>query len=121
MADTPDRRYRELLDRQLAMNEQTWRTLQIHGVTLDSELRLDFAFRAPTQAAAEGLKSLLEDQTDYSASTRSSGSLLGRQWTVTGSTQPTKISPEILDQWVDWMVTAGLERDCEFDGWGAEV
>ena len=31
------------------------------------------------------------------------------------------ISPEILDQWVDWMVAAGLERDCEFDGWGTQV
>ena len=116
-----DSRYRELLGRQLAMNEQTWRTLQGHGVTLDSEVRLDFAFRAPSQAAAEGLKGLLEDQTDYEVSATSHGSVLRRQWTVTGSTQPTKISPEILDQWVDWMVRAGLERHCEFDGWGTEI
>ena len=38
-----------------------------------------------------------------------------------GNTQLTKISPDILGEWIDWMVTAGLERDCEFDGWGTEV
>ena|SRR5689334_21310755 len=103
------------------MNEQTWRTLQGHGVTPDSERRLDFSFRAPSQAAAEGLKRLLEEQTDYSVSAQSTGSLFKRRWTVTGRTQPTKISPEILDQWVDWMVTAGLHSDCEFDGWGTEL
>ncbi len=121
MADSRDERYRELLSKQLAMNEQTWRTLQGHGVTPASEVRLDFAYRAPNRAAAEGLKSLLEDQTDYSVTVQSSGALLRRVWTVSGSTQPTTISPDILNQWVDWMVTAGLERDCEFDGWGTEV
>jgi hypothetical protein len=121
VADSRDERNRKLLGEQLAMNEQTWRTLQSHGITTESEVRLDFAFRAPNQSAAESLKNLLEDQTDYSVAVQSGGSLLRRQWTVGGSTQPTKISPEILDQWVDWMVTAGLERDCEFDGWGTEV
>jgi hypothetical protein len=52
---------------------------------------------------------------------KSGGSLLKREWTVAGSTQLTRISPEILDQWVDWMVAAGLERNCEFDGWGTEI
>jgi hypothetical protein len=31
------------------------------------------------------------------------------------------VSLEILDQWVTWMVTAGKEHDCDFDGWGALV
>jgi Regulator of ribonuclease activity B len=121
VADTQDQRYRELLAKQLAMNEQTWRTLQEHGVTISTELRLDFSFRAPSQTAAEGLKDLLEDQTDYAVTFQSTGSLLRKAWTVQGSTQLTKVSPEILDQWVDWMVTAGLERSCEFDGWGTEI
>jgi hypothetical protein len=121
VADSPNARYRELIAKQLAMNKQTWRALQGHGITPDSEVRLDFAFRAPTEPAAQGLKELLQDQTDYSVTIQSGGSLLRREWTVAGSTQLTKISPEILDQWVDWMVTAGLERDCEFDGWGTEI
>ncbi len=41
---------------------------------------------------------------------------------VTGSTLPTTVSPEILDQWFEWMVLAGYEnRGCKFDGWGTEV
>ena len=34
---------------------------------------------------------------------------------------PTSISSAILDPWVDWIITAGLHQDCEFDGWGTEV
>jgi regulator of ribonuclease activity B len=121
MAETKEERYRQILGKQLAMNQQTWRTLQERGVTLTTKLRLEFMYRAPDRAAAEGLKDLLEDQTDYELQLQSSGSLLRKQWLVEGTTQPTNISPEILDQWVDWMVTAGLERGCEFDGWGTEV
>ena len=121
MADSRNERYRTLLATQLAMNEQTWRALQGHGISPDSEVRLDFAFRAPNESAALGLKELLQDQTDYSVTVQSGGSPLKREWTVAGSTQLTKLSPEILDQWVDWMVAAGLERDCEFDGWGTAI
>jgi hypothetical protein len=84
-------------------------------------VRLDFAFRAPNESAALGLKELLQDQTDYSVTVQSGGSPLKREWTVAGSTQLTTLSPEILDQWVDWMVAAGLVRDCEFDGWGTAI
>jgi Regulator of ribonuclease activity B len=119
--DSRNERYRKLVAKQLAMNEQTWRALQGHGITTDSEVRLDFAFRAPNETAAQGLKELLQDQTDYSVTVQSGGSPSSREWTVAGSTQLTKVSPEILDQWVDWMVAAGLERNCEFDGWGTEI
>ena len=121
MADSRNERYRRLLAKQLAMNEQTWRALLGHGITSDSDVRLDFAFRAPNESAALGLKELLQDQTDYSVTVQSGGSPLKREWTVAGSTQLTTLSPEILDQWVDWMVAAGLERDCEFDGWGTAI
>jgi len=42
-------------------------------------------------------------------------------WTLAGATRGTKISQEVLDQWVTWMLTAGSESGCEFDGWGAQV
>jgi hypothetical protein len=48
-----------------------------------------------------------------------SGLLRRKGWTVTGSTRETKVSHDILDQWVTWMVAAGFETGCEFDGWGA--
>lgn len=121
MAESHDEPYRRILAKQLAMNQRTWRTLQEHGVTPASRLRLEFSYRAPTKAEAMGLKDLLEDRTDYEIQIQSIGSLLRKQWTVVGTTQPTKVSPEILDQWVEWMVTAGMERGCEFDGWGTEI
>jgi hypothetical protein len=121
MADDLDTRYRRLLAKQLAMNEKTWPALQSHGVTDATELRLDFSYAAPDRASAEALKQVLAEQTDYAVQVASDGGAFSRRWSVTGSTLPTAVSPAILDQWVDWMVTAGLHQNCEFDGWGAEV
>jgi hypothetical protein len=116
-----DERYEEILAKQLAMNRQTWAALQKHGVTEQSELRLDFSYDAPNRNAAESLRALLQEQTDYDVRVKSGGSFLRREWRLEGTTQTTAISPEILDQWVTWMVTAGKERQCDFDGWGASV
>ena len=41
---------------------------------------------------------------------------------VTGTTQPTAVDLETLNEWVTWMVLAGHENgNCKFDGWGAAV
>ena len=121
MADDLDTRYRRLLAKQLTMNEESWRALQSHGVTEATELRLDFSYVAPAEANALALKGVLEEETDYTVQARSEGALLRKRWIVVGSTQLVAVSPAILDQWVDWMVTAGLHQNCEFDGWGVEV
>jgi Regulator of ribonuclease activity B len=121
MGESPKDKYQKLLVKQRAMNQQTWHRLQELGVTPATSLRLDFSYRAPDRKSAEALKDLLVDQTDYDIAVSSSGPMLSKQWTVQGTTQSTTISPEILDQWIDWMVSAGLERECEFDGWGTEV
>ena len=113
--------YNGILAHQLAMNRETWAALQRHGVTEQSQVRLDFTYLAPDRAKAVALEALLREQTDYEVSVQSQGSLFRRTWTVTGSTRATSISPEILDQWVRWMVTAGKERECDFDGWGTSV
>lgn len=110
-------RYRALLSRQLAMNAQTWGVLQARGVSETTELRLDFAYRAPNEAGAIALRDLLSTETDYEVRADSDG---GR-WSVLGRTQGTSVSLEILDQWVDWMVSAGMQTGCEFDGWGTEL
>ena len=103
------------------MNRKTWVTLQKHGVTEQSQVRLDFSYNAPSREAAESMVALIKEQTDYDVRVESSGSFLRRKWRVEGATQKTAISSEILDQWVTWMVTAGKERACEFDGWGTAV
>jgi hypothetical protein len=44
--------YDELLARQQVMNPQTWATLQRHGVTDDTQLRLDFSYNASNHESA---------------------------------------------------------------------
>lgn len=122
MTDSPEWAH-DVLRRQLAMNPQTWAALQEHGVDESTMLRLDFFYVAPGQAEAEALGGFLREETDYDVDVHSikKGMLSKKQWSVTGTTQPTAVSLDILDQWVDWMVSAGAENGgCEFDGWGAQ-
>jgi hypothetical protein len=96
------------------MNPETWGALREHGVTEQTELRLDFFYMAPDRESAETLARFLRDETDYEVEANAEG--------VAGSTQTTTVSAEVLDDWVTWMVLAGHEHGrCEFDGWGAEV
>ena len=63
---------------------------------------------------AERLATFLRDQTDYDVRATSDS--------VSGTTQPTTVDLDVLNQWVGWMVAAGAEYGgCEFDGWGAEA
>jgi Regulator of ribonuclease activity B len=110
-----------VLEKQLATNRRTWTALQKHGVTAESTLRLEFSYNPASREAAESLCRLLREQTDYEVNVESRGPFLRRKWRVEGRTQETAVSPEILDQWVTWMVTAGKERSCDFDGWGTSV
>ena len=114
----PDTHYEEILEKQIAMNRQTWAALQKHGVTEESQLRSEFSFDAPSRQAADRLCALLQEQTDYNAKVESGGSFLRRQWRVEGRTQNTAVSPAILDQWVTWMISAGKEQSCDFDWTG---
>ena len=121
MTQSLDDRYRRLLAKQLVRNEETWSILVARGVSEATTLRLDFAYAAPDRASAQSLEAVLKELTDYDVRVESSGSLLRKAYSVVGSTQPTRVSHELLDQWVDWMVSAGLHWNCEFDGWGAQL
>jgi len=107
----------EYLKEQLALTRSTWARLQEHGVTDGSELQLDFFYAAPTSARATQLKLFLEQQTDYELQVTADRD----QWIVRGRTQGAPLSLAIVEQWVDWMVTAGLRFECVFDGWGTEA
>lgn len=112
------------LARQLAMNVETWGALRRNGVTEQTELRLDFMYEAPTRAAADKLIELLRGETDYDVSEplADGRSTVARTFFVSGNTQATSVSLDVLNQWVDWMVAAGHQSGgCVFDGWGAQV
>ena len=87
------------------------------GVTEETQLELDFFYMSGGSDADEELDDYLTGRTDYDVQACAS-----RQYGVTGSTQPTKVSVQVLDEWVAWMVRAGYEHGrCKFDGWGAAV
>ena len=115
----------EVLEAQLAMNSDAWAQLRQHGVTEDTELRLEFAYIAADEQAAQALAAYLQAETEYEVTidSSSSGGLLRRttEWKVSGITHETIVNQEILDEWVAWMVVTGFENDCEFDGWGAAL
>jgi hypothetical protein len=109
----------EQLSRQLELTQATWKELQSHGVTEATELHLDFFYDdAPSREAAVALVSFLQAETDYDVVTDDSEG----SWRVSGTTQGTTVSAEILEQWVEWMFVAGVQHaGCGFDGWGAQV
>ncbi len=122
MRPTPEW-YEATLSRQLRANAQTWKVLTDRGASERSELRLDFLYWAPERAEAETLRAFLSYETDYELAVGRTEDRSGRAaWAVEGRTQPMSLNPEILDEWVTWMVVAGAENGrCEFAGWGAQL
>ena len=121
---SPDEDWQEeVLEAQLAMNADSFEQLRQHGITEETDLRLEFFYMAADEQAARALAAFLQEETEYEVTVDSStsGGLLRRttEWTVSGVTHETNVDQEILDEWVAWMVIAGLENDCQFDGWGA--
>jgi hypothetical protein len=101
----------------IARNQQLWTALQKASMTDQTELRLDFFYDSAGSAADSELGEFLRQETDYDVKAGES-----THYGVTGTTQPTLLNPEKLDQWVTWMVLAGYEHGrCKFDGWGAAI
>jgi len=119
--------YDELLEHQLSRNRDIWAGLREHGVDDDSEVRLGFVYIAPGVAEADQLVAFLRQETDYDVSTRErpgegEGEAEDPDWVVIGTTQPTPVSLELLDDWCEWMIAAGAaEGPCAFDGWAAQL
>ena len=120
--------YEQLLELQLRANRDIWASLREHGVGADTELRLGFVYVAPGEAEAQGLVAFLREETDYDLEARSRPGDGDREpdgedeWVVIGTTQPTPVTLELLDDWTEWMVAAGAaEGPCAFDGWAAQL
>src|SRR5262245_50313151 len=104
-------------ERQMDMNPMTLGRLTELGLTPETLVRLDFAYRCPSESAAEALLQYLRTDTDYDLTV-----IRERDIELQGTTQPTAITLDILNQWVFWMCRAGVEHgDCMFDGWGTEI
>ena len=122
MSDLPEWCAR-VVETQLAYNAETWAALERHGVTQATPLSLDFFYNAPGQVEAHTLSRYLSEATDYHVEAAAQAPDGGpAQWRVSGTTRPTAVSLDILNQWVVWMAVAGADHGgCQFDGWGARV
>jgi hypothetical protein len=118
--------YEQLLELQLRRNRDLWAGLREHGVDDDRELRLGFVYVAPGEPEAQALVAFLSEETDYDLQARArpgDGDEDGEvEWVVIGTTQPTTVTLELLDDWAEWMITAGVAAGpCAFDGWAAQL
>jgi regulator of ribonuclease activity B len=117
--------YEQLLELQLYRNRDLWADLQEHGVDADRELRLGFLYVAPGEPEAQALVAFLGEETDYDLQARArpgDGDGADAAWVVIGTTQPTTVTLELLDDWAEWMIAAGAAAGpCAFDGWAAQL
>jgi len=124
MGDDDREWYEQLLDLQLRANPAIWKHMGELGVDERTQLRLAFTYLAQGLQEADRLAAFLGAETDYELQVRErSRSRLGtREWLVLGATQPTTVTLERIDAWVEWMVAAGVaEGPCAFDGWTSEI
>ena len=91
----------ELIAAMVARNRQLWELLERAGVTEETELRLEFFYDSAGDAGDAELAEFLGRETDYEVHRTS------ENYGIIGSTKPTTVSRQILDEWVDWMVIAG--------------
>ncbi len=123
----PDERewFEQLLDFQLEANPAIWKNLQEKfGVSEQTDVRLAFIYLAPGREEAERLTDFLGEETDYEVEIReqAKGFFEKPQLLVLGATQPTTVTLETVNAWVEWMIAAGAaEGPCAFDGWTLEI
>lgn len=91
-------------------------------VPAESPRSFDFDFKAPSETEANALASWLREHTAYSVEVEhrepllEGPSLLG--WRVGGTTPPLDPSPRIFEQWLAFIVDAGLALGCELEACG---
>jgi len=119
--------YEQLLEQHLSRNRDIWAGLREHGLEDDGELRLGFLYVAPGEEEAQRLVAFLLQEADYDVEARprpgdDEAQPEGTDWIVIGTTQPTLVSLDLLDDWCEWMIAAGAtEGPCAFDGWAAQL
>ena len=114
--------YEQVHELQLQRNQEIWAELQGRGVDEQTQLRLGFIYAAPGLPEARDLGAFLREETDYDIEVRARGDDGEESWFVMGSTQPTAVTPALLDDWTEWMIAAGAaEGPCVFDGWAAQL
>ena len=105
------------LQKQLKWNKNTFAMLKEAGLRDESEVELDFSYVSSDERLGEELAELLINEFDYKVKTYYHQG----KFMVDGTTGKTKLSLQLLDQWVNWMCNKGSKYQCMFNGWGTSV
>ena len=108
--------FKENLTRQVSMTPQTLAQLYEHGISEDSELKLEYFFFTDSEDKAASLHESLAGM-GYSGEYGQSASD-DAIYIVTGWTVPIKMDKESAVEWTAAMCKLGFDHDAEFDGWG---
>jgi len=100
--------------KQMNMTPQTLEQLRTHGVTENTELKLEYFFYTNSQEKAKRLADSLH-KLNY---TVKYGESIGTLVAITGWTSKMKMSNSNVEEWTKEMCDLGFKYDCEFDGWG---
>jgi hypothetical protein len=106
----------ENLKKQLEFAPKTLEELRKHGVSAESELRLEFFFYTVSSDKAQALSSRLSAmgyQSHAGPSAHDRRILLVNGWST-----PIPMDLASVLHWTEAMCRVGFEHDCEFDGWG---
>jgi regulator of RNase E activity RraB len=105
---------------QKQMNAKVLEQLNIHGVTDNSELELEFFFYTNKEDNASNLAIEL-NKLNYQINLVAHSASDKNQWVVIGWTTKMKMDLQTITKWTNQMRKLGCENDCDFDGWGTQA
>lgn len=101
---------------QTRLTPQTLATLYSYGVTVETELRLEYFFYTNSEDKAAALHRALAAlgySGEFGPAAHDASLFIVTGWSV-----PVQMSEEAAVSWTESMSRIGFEHDAEFDGWG---
>jgi hypothetical protein len=103
--------------RQNALTEELLSLWEASGITKGAKLSLDIYFDAPTEKAARDLLNYMADKTQYKWEAHQYEQ--ENAYVVQSLGNKLKVDRDYMLYLAEWMVKAGYENGCIFDGFGA--
>lgn len=113
--ETPD--FAQLMKEQIAMLERSWNMMLEKGYAAGQPIPVDYVYVCPKRDKAKRLKAFLETHEGHQTKLVNNDD----EFEISGMTPPMVLSYEILQAWVEKMVSLGAEYECAFDGWTTEI
>lgn len=116
---TWDAYYRRLKERRLLEAEVLWSQMEVAGVTVETQLALDFSLFSVEQRNANSLATQLAES--YTVEVTQDAT--NEYWFVKGTTRPYGImlEKERHTTWVEFMADVAKSHSCVFSNWNLEA